>query len=238
MVPGESIAGMHLPEYGQALWAHWWPLMSCAVFTLFGLWAALTNKTNRWIARGTLFLAANLLFIASYLAWNDEYEKTHPGLRLTIDTFATSRHSSNQVTSIIMVASVSNVGSPSIAERWSLEVIPVSGNAVTVYASIVFEANPLTLYLDNGKVGSYSPRDALYLKTSSVPLTMGAKETGFLIFDFPTISQAQADARGTVYRLSCLDVFGNKVWTDHTMSEPGQRNAMPYYPGMNEPSIK
>jgi hypothetical protein len=229
---------MHLSEYFLAVLHHWWPLMSCAAFTILAILVELKQKTSRWAMKISLGLAVSFLLFASYQAWNDEYEKTHPGLRLAIDVIATARRSENaQTATIVVLASISNVGSPSIADQWTLEMIPVSGDHVTMDPSMIHQDKPFVFSYDSGQSVSYSPSDALYLKTPSAPLITGAKDTGFLIFDPPKITQPQAETTGTVYRLSCLDVFGNKVWADYTM-KGGHWRAMPYLPGITEPTVK
>src|SRR5437667_9681551 len=72
--------------YLQALWVHWWALMSCAVFTLLGIFVLAFNKSNKWALWATFGAAIILLFVAAFLAWRDEhiqvlaYEKERPSL--------------------------------------------------------------------------------------------------------------------------------------------------------------
>jgi hypothetical protein len=66
---------MALVLYAKALWKHWWTLLSCAVFTFISLIVALTNRSNMWIVRATGISAFALLLVASYLAWQDEYDR-------------------------------------------------------------------------------------------------------------------------------------------------------------------
>jgi len=64
---------MTLLLYFKALCKHWWPLLSCAVFTVIGVYAAATNQSNSWVARASLGAAFLLLLVASFLAWRDEH---------------------------------------------------------------------------------------------------------------------------------------------------------------------
>lgn len=59
----------------KAVWADWWARMSCAIFTLLGLYVAVANKSNDWIVRAIFAIAAALLFVACFVAWRDEYRK-------------------------------------------------------------------------------------------------------------------------------------------------------------------
>jgi hypothetical protein len=49
--------------------------MSCAIFTLLGLYVAVANKGNDWIVRAIFAIAVALLFVACFMAWRDEYRK-------------------------------------------------------------------------------------------------------------------------------------------------------------------
>jgi len=66
---------MDFLSYLNAVRKHWWPLMSCAVFTVLGLYVAYANKSNDWTVRGIFGAAAALLFVACYQAWLDERRK-------------------------------------------------------------------------------------------------------------------------------------------------------------------
>ncbi|MGA8773654.1 MAG: hypothetical protein WCC32_13120 [Terriglobales bacterium] len=64
---------MTLLMYFKALGKRLWPLLSCAVFTAIGVYAAATNQSNRWVAWTSLGAAFLLLLVASFLAWRDEH---------------------------------------------------------------------------------------------------------------------------------------------------------------------
>jgi hypothetical protein len=61
--------------YLKAVGKHWWALMSCAAFTMLGLYIAHANKGNDWVVKGIFALAGGLLFVACFLAWRDEHDK-------------------------------------------------------------------------------------------------------------------------------------------------------------------
>jgi len=67
---------MELWLYCKALGKHWWSLLSCAIFTLISIIAAWMNKSNGWVAGMSAATAVILLFVASALAWNDQYKRT------------------------------------------------------------------------------------------------------------------------------------------------------------------
>jgi hypothetical protein len=227
---------MHLSEYFFAVLHHWWPLMSCAAFTILAILVELKQKTSRWAMQISLGLATFFLLFASYQAWNDEYEKTHPGLHLDIDSVGTASTSDTVI--VLVIASISNVGSPSIADQWQLEMTPVSGKPITIHPMLIPKDKPMTFRSGYGRETSYDPSDALYLKSASTPVSTGAKETGFMIFALSNVSVGQANGVGTVYKLICSDIFGTKIWAQHTMNGHGERGPMPYYPGMIPPDVE
>lgn len=54
---------------------HWWALMSSAVFTGLGVYAAWQGKTNYWIVAASIVAGAALFYVAAFLAWRDEHKK-------------------------------------------------------------------------------------------------------------------------------------------------------------------
>ncbi|SDF11835.1 hypothetical protein SAMN05444167_1443 [Terriglobus roseus] len=49
--------------------------MSCGIFTALSFIAAFKNKDNRWVWKSIAVAAAVLLFVSTYLAWDDEYKR-------------------------------------------------------------------------------------------------------------------------------------------------------------------
>jgi hypothetical protein len=71
----ENILGMSLVRFLNSVRKHWWALMSCAAFTLLGMWVLYANKSNAWTFQATFGLAGFCLFWACFLAWRDEEKK-------------------------------------------------------------------------------------------------------------------------------------------------------------------
>lgn len=59
--------------FASALFKRWWELMSCAAFTILGVYCAATNKGNGWMVGGSAFLAAVFFLVAAYRTWRDEH---------------------------------------------------------------------------------------------------------------------------------------------------------------------
>jgi hypothetical protein len=66
---------MRFGRFLIAVAKHWWALMSCAIFTGIGIYAAWANKTNEWAIRASFTAAALCIFIACYLAWRDQHNE-------------------------------------------------------------------------------------------------------------------------------------------------------------------
>lgn len=49
--------------------------MGCAAFTGLGVFVAHFSKSNNWVVRASVVLAAIFYFVASFLAWRDEYRR-------------------------------------------------------------------------------------------------------------------------------------------------------------------
>ena len=222
---------MHIFEYGQAIYAHWWPLMSCAAFTILAIVAEVWAKTSRWIMKVSVGLAVFFLLFASYQAWNDEYTKTHPGLQLTIDYITTSTTGVNDG-AVLLEASV-NVGSPSIADQWLLEFIPTEGKPTTVVPTVIHQDEPLRIENPSGRGFLFNPKDVLYEKTGTSPIQTGGKQTGILIFFFKGIPQSRISMKGVKYVLSCQDAYGNRISGYWTLSG-NHVDTVPYFPGTSE----
>jgi len=61
--------------FAMAFIKRWWALMSCAVFTILGLYCLITNKTNSWLIGASFVASAFLFVVAGFLAWNDEHRE-------------------------------------------------------------------------------------------------------------------------------------------------------------------
>jgi hypothetical protein len=61
--------------FAKALCKFWWALMSSAVFTGLGIYAAWQEKTNHWIVGASLLAGLNLFLVAAFLAWNEQHQQ-------------------------------------------------------------------------------------------------------------------------------------------------------------------
>jgi hypothetical protein len=57
----------------KAIFRHWWALMSCAAFTLLGIWATYAKKDRMWILWASFTLALGCFMFAAYRTWADQH---------------------------------------------------------------------------------------------------------------------------------------------------------------------
>ncbi len=188
--------------------------------------------------RAHIIIACGFLVLAFFVSWRTEYLKTTPGLRLTIDVASTARELDGSVINFLTV-SISNLGAPSVADQWMLEVVD-NGQSTKFLPQIIHQSEPMYVGDATGKhTAEYNQKDALYEKTISNPIPTGAKLTGFLIFNRGKIAQADADRKGILLRVSCKDVFGNSIHGDLITTGYGSiGDKLPYFPGTTEPVTK
>jgi hypothetical protein len=91
-------------EFVWLVCKRWWALMSCAVFTLLGLYLTKYPQTPDWVYWINGILAGFFLFLAAFMVWrqerillNDEQAKNiTPNLKATISDFVRDAgHNSN-----------------------------------------------------------------------------------------------------------------------------------------------
>jgi len=155
---------------------------------------------------------------SSFLAWEQEYEKSHPALSLNIldDGFCERLDISDGQSVIhsfkvaIVFADIKNRGPQrSIAEDYLLTV-SVPGRKETVKTKLL----ELPSTMNDLKIlnVTISPKKLLYKQTLS-PLSSGDKKVGFLVFvlDDSALPMLYLEQKGTTFTLSCTDVGGNTI---------------------------
>ncbi len=179
-------------------------------------------------------LWAPFLYIG-YRIWPEDRPITDvkaSGLKLGIA--ATGTAIGNQHALATVFATVRNSGPPSIATNWTLELILPSGEK-HYYPPFVITDPTTTL---SSSLGSavYKTDDLLYRKTSTTPIPTGGMVPGFLVFNIDPVTQAQADAVGTVFHLSAVDINGNTIFAEHRV-QGNFSDKFVYMPGTQEPQI-
>jgi hypothetical protein len=230
---------MLLKEYIAALWVYWWALMSCAAFTILAFAAEKIPRIKKLNAKLMAILAIIFLFISSYLAWKKEYEKTQPGLHVSIERLGLSPDQKYPgMTQLFAIVSISNLGPPSIADSFIFRVQTNDGMDVTESPYMFDPDSPLTVVITEGESLKYSSSDALYLKTGGNPIPTGGKKIGILGAHLANITFKSADQSGTKITLLCEDVAGNVISSPPRIKGTGNTHELGFYPGMTPMSQK
>jgi hypothetical protein len=158
----------------------------------------------------------------------EEKDKSQPKLTLNIDQLAVGEWHAGALpreTGVLVFASLTNDGAPSIAEGWRLEVALPDGRSVklpSVYMSPHTTSSGRGWKMDN---------DPLYEKAMT-PIERGAKPRGTLLFLTTAFTYKEMKEVGTKYILNCIDIHGKGVQGELTWTE--QMSTMPqYYPGLH-----
>jgi hypothetical protein len=78
-------------QFVKELFTELWALLSCAVFTALGFYAALTNQSNQWIVKSMVVLACVLALVAFYRIWRRkqrELEGEHAKIPVIMGEFS------------------------------------------------------------------------------------------------------------------------------------------------------
>lgn len=203
-------------EWVIAVLEHWHGYVSGTVLA-FGL--ELIKKFREWEPSKRVFAAivAVGLILSMFATWHEEYEKTHPGLKLSLDEwgFADSVGDNNGKSLInsygtpsIIIATVRNLGAQSIADDWSLH-ISLPGKTEVIEARLMdFDLpNQPPIHIE----GDTIPLSKILYKQTMTPIVTGDKKRGLLGFFVEGIAKKELAQKGTKITLTCHDVAGNKI---------------------------
>lgn len=82
---------MCVRQFLEALWKHWWALMSSAVLSLISVYAARQHKTNSWVFSVSCVAAVLMFFVAAFRAWNEQHIKLEGALAKIADIESENR---------------------------------------------------------------------------------------------------------------------------------------------------
>jgi len=171
--------------------------------------------------------------MAIFLAWRDEYRKTRPGLKLTVAQFGIADGPTPNDSRVLVIASLVNLGTPSIADSWKLFAhIPGRAHPVETTPDYFDPTRPITLYPKKGVVQRIAAADTLYNKTMKQPIQTGMKEVGVLGFTLGGIPTSTANQVGAKFILQCNDVGGNQVKATHKLMSNNMQGMPMFSPGM------
>jgi hypothetical protein len=175
---------MALWHYCKALWKRWWALMSCAVFTGIGIYAAWYGKSNSWIVWVSCITTVIMFLVASFLAWNEEYKgrliaetqlsDRRPKFVFTLGNVVWLYDKNVNKTVFFLIGGILNQGEPSVAISWSAKYM-IGTNSEDMTSFHILGTYVVTL--DNKKL-SITTDDLLATKTYTKKLERGDQRTG------------------------------------------------------------
>lgn len=228
-----------------AMWAEWWPLMSCAAFTILSVIAArIKRNQKKWIIHGSGILAIAFFGLASYFAWTDEHrakvaaeqkllakenERPKPELVGEIEqTLWVDRDPFNG--SLFLLLRVKNIGSmPSVVDGFRLRVDTLGVDlAPTLFPKVI-------KVMDRGSnklIAGFHPENDL-IERSVIPIPSGSPLVGWLWFDIH--GKNLEEMRRTDKRLRFEDILSH----EYVIPVPNLTNSQfMYYPGSGNNPIK
>jgi len=197
-----------LSAFLRAVGKHWWSLLSCAFFTILGLFVAYANKSNAWVVQGSFIVAALCLLIACYRAWRDEHtaledeiaknQKPELKIELLASFFEVSPHpSQNLQVNIYAYLRVTNVREPATLIKSGTMTMTVNGIMHTGNGDDVSRTGAYILHNTDFKVGDetkgtfpgvFSKVQRLLPSIGSEnPLQRGVHREGLVVFAFPGV---------------------------------------------------
>jgi hypothetical protein len=210
----------NLREFLEALIAEWWPLMSCAAFTLLSLGIAFVKRdSTKWFVRGSILLAVFFFGVASFLAWNNEhkarllaegkFKEDVPKLSVEVGAIGHAFLVEQRNTSVITLwITITNHGSPSTFSMSRVFVDRSNGERVEEKIRTFI---PETITLD-GTPGTPNvilrKDDAIPFLQNGKPIEKGGAIKGWMMFFVPNIPAKELDNGKDSVILEGYDVDG------------------------------
>ncbi len=201
---------MHLAEdlklFVESLWKAWWALMSCAAFTILGLFIALENKGSNWIVGGTIVLAVTFFVCASFMAWREQHlalvelqqRLATPQINLSIGSAWWGNwgtDASHGVLSVLFTLGVFNPhGPPTAMFDWELSLQLEPDETSTRGEMPINPSSDFPLHLPNGQ-SLRLPKDGEVRRVAAVqPIPAGGLAEGWLLAIFRSVTPDQLNA--------------------------------------------
>jgi hypothetical protein len=229
---------MSLLLYLNALWKYWWALMSCAVFTGLGVYAAWQEKSNHWVVGASIVAALILFLVAAFLSWNEEHRlrmvaeaqlaDRRPRFLFNLGAMIWQYNRERDATAFFVVGEIVNQGEPSVATHWS-----------ATY-NIGASSEPMTGFYLHGEyvltVGSesitFTNNDLLPARTLSRRVERGEHRGGRLLFTVPGNRTAQVESLQFRIDITCHDYLRTPYTASYAPS-PAPVDGIQHLPSEN-----
>jgi hypothetical protein len=140
-------------------------------------------------------------------------------------------------TTVQVVASITNLGQPTVVKNWTLRVKAPNAERIEGVGRFIVPNKPVVLRLASGETRRFSPNDALYNKGIAAPIQTGGEITGLILFDLKNTGQQDVWREGTVVELGFQDATGNSYLASREVNSGGDTPAQ-YYPGMTPVQVE
>jgi hypothetical protein len=229
---------MEITQFFEAIWRDWVARVSgigSVVLLVLGLWPFYDKPIPRWIV---LNIGLACFFFAAASVWTDEHrlriQKEKELEQLSIPQFKAEFRApvivfpanKGKDTTILMNAHITNLGAPSIADRFSTRIIFFEGREVFgVGTTLPPPSGTLTFQRKTGQSALvFSMQDYLPRKALIQPIPRNAVLSGFLLALFRDVPRDSLYDGKTKLVISCQDVGGRNVVAEHSF-DTDQDNA-------------
>jgi hypothetical protein len=214
----------YFPDYLVGIGQHWVVLMSGLVSVVLTIW----EKHLRVPHNVFYAIAALCVFIAGFMAWRDEYQKTHPGVVMEIDQVAIGNAPSGDAR-LFITAELVNRSDPTMLDSWRLDIETPGGEKINDIAPGY--ARGATWTTQDGGIIAFKDEDILFFKTTTEPLAKGARVAGVIFFEVRGKKKDYIGQIGALFRLKCRNASREAVTAEYIWHGGGE-------PFLNVPGLK
>lgn len=166
----------------RALLKHWWFVVSSAIFTGLGLYATALGRSGEWYVKAAFILAVIAFFIATYLAWKEQYDKAAAETpNFVLEVHGVFSQATEGKTLVILSLRIVNKGAPSAVLGYKVHYV---GPGLDQFAQLLYVKNvdgtdEVSFRMANGSLFTVRGSDAIYDRTTE-PIPRGGFVAGRL----------------------------------------------------------
>lgn len=230
--------------------------MSCAAFTLLGLYSAATNQNNKSVAVLTAALAVVFLLVAAYGAWVDEHREVDKAIALLDDEKSRQQCPNFEIslgqllylylaesncTVVLVACTITNHGAPSPTMYWQGNLRLQSSNQTVGYSNI---PDPIFRWPIDDKNALILKKEKMLPAITSEVIETGHSKNGRILFEFSGDIRNEITWGAATLHIGCTDRKQKITWqelgrtypTGNIFSLPDEEIASIPYPEPVEPS--
>jgi len=214
---------MDLSGFIAALIADWTALMSGAagiILTVVGLFRGQRSQRQWFWALGLIcvLVAAVRIWTNEHRALIEEQAKNTPVIKGRIAYISVFPQKADAA--VLLVPTVSNIGSPSTLDGWQLEITVPGQRPIGMLAPVSVPAEYKLQASSAGQPGyAIYASDSLYDKTAEIPIPKGGTARGVMLFIVPNHSPQDITKSGTVFTLKFSDVLGRPIYASQSFTK-------------------